>query len=73
MSQMEREELATIASAMTKEDRMVVLDSFPLEDLIEMVYIKYTDMKSKYDSILSILNNENPINPVSESEVCYEG
>ena len=73
MSQMEREELATIASAMTKEDRMVVLDSFPLEDLIEMVYIKYTDMKSKYDSILSILNNENPINPVYESEVRYEG
>lgn len=57
MAEMEQKELATVALAMSKEDRMIFLDAFPVEDLIEVVYLKYSDMKNRYEAIQSIFND----------------
>lgn len=57
MSNLEYEELTQLASSMNKGERDIVLKSFPVEDLLESIRLRYEDMENKYKGIQKIINN----------------
>lgn len=57
MSNIEIKDLSERAAAMSREERMIMLESFPVEELIGVISLKYETLKSKYDHIQDIINN----------------